>query len=62
MGGTLVVHHNHKAYIRCYSMNNMFCHICLSEKVVMQLDNLTLCKECTEKVKEYYDESEIKKL
>ena len=38
------------------------CNVCLSEKVTTQLDRLILCKDCTEKVREYYDKGEIKEL
>lgn len=44
----------------------MFCHICLKEKgdscCFKQVDRLILCKDCTEKVKDSYNEAEIKEL
>ena len=47
---------------RVSSLGSDICHICLSDKVSTRLDKLTLCKECTENVRELWNEAEIKDL
>ena len=37
----------------------MICHICLSEKVRGQIDELQLCDKCLDKVAEYWDEKDV---
>ena len=39
----------------------MFCHICLSEKVKGEVDRLKLCGDCLNKIKEYWDETKVKR-
>ena len=39
----------------------MFCHICLSEKVRGEIDELKLCNECMKKIERYWDETEVKR-
>jgi hypothetical protein len=39
----------------------MFCHICLSEKVRGEIGRLKLCEECLNKIREYWDETEVKR-
>ena len=45
-----------KAYIRCLTMTNMLCNICLAtENVSEKVDRLDLCKPCYEAVKKEVD-------
>ena len=39
----------------------MICHICLSEKVRGQIDELQLCDKCLDKVAKYWDEKDVKR-
>ena len=40
---------------------NIFCHVCLSEKVRGEIDQLVLCDECLKKIEKHWDSDEIKR-
>ena len=39
----------------------MSCHICLSEKVRGQIEELQLCEDCLKKVAKYWDKEDVKR-
>jgi len=38
---------------------SMFCHICLSEKVKGEIDQLKLCSDCMKKIEKYWDKDDV---
>ena len=40
-------------------MTSMFCHVCLSEKVRGEIDQLVLCDECIKKIEKYWDKDDV---
>ena len=39
----------------------MFCHICLSEKVRGEINELKLCADCLKKIEKYWDSNDVKR-
>ena len=39
----------------------MFCHVCLSEKVRGEINELKLCADCLKKIEKCWDSNDVKR-